>query len=121
MAVQRGLKAVVIADSFDNHFASMSNSNTPQCLFPIANVSNLHYIIEFLVLNKVKEVIIATKYHQDKIARMDKNYNKVKIRAIGVTHDSNSLGDVLREVAENHLIKDDFIVVRGDIITNIDF
>ena len=55
------------------------------------------------------------------MARMDKQYNKVKIRAIGIKQDANSFGDALREVAENNLIKDDFIVVRGDIITNIDF
>lgn len=30
-----------------------------------------------------------------------------------------SFGDALREVAEMNLIRDDFLVVRGDIITNI--
>ena len=99
----------------------MSNSNTPQCFFPVANVPNLHYIIEFLIINKVKEIIIASRYHRDKIAGLDKSYNKIKIRAIGIKPDAASFGDAMREVAENHLIKDDFIVVRGDIITNIDF
>jgi NDP-sugar pyrophosphorylase family protein len=30
------------------------------------------------------------------------------------------MGDTLRDIGEMHVIKDDFLVVRGDIITNID-
>jgi len=37
----------------------------------------------------------------------------------GIKSDSESFGDALREVADLHVMKDDFIVVRGDIITNI--
>lgn len=34
--------------------------------------------------------------------------------------DSKSFGDSLRQVADMHVLKDDFVLVRGDIITNID-
>jgi hypothetical protein len=30
------------------------------------------------------------------------------------------MGDTLRDIGEMRVIKDDFLVVRGDIITNID-
>lgn len=46
-------------------------------------------------------------------------YKGVKIDVKGIKSDSESFGDALREVADLHVIKNDFVVVRGDIITNI--
>ena len=44
-----------------------------------------------------------------------------KITVCGITSDAESFGDVLRQVADiDGLILDDFVAVRGDIITNID-
>ena len=42
------------------------------------------------------------------------------MRIVGLTDDAKNIGDVLRQVAENKLIKDDFILVRADTVTNID-
>lgn len=39
---------------------------------------------------------------------------------MAVSPNHTSLGDTLRDIGEMHVIKDDFLVVRGDIITNID-
>lgn len=39
---------------------------------------------------------------------------------MAVNQSHTSLGDTLRDIGELHVIKDDFLVVRGDIITNID-
>ena len=72
-------------------------------------------------MNKVKEIIIATGYHRQKIQAYVKNqgYKSVKITTVGIKQEAESFGDALREVADMHIIKDDFILVRGDIITNI--
>jgi hypothetical protein len=44
----------------------------------------------------------------------------VSIKVVA-TPNALSFGDCLREINEmDNLIKDDFIVIRGDIITNID-
>ena len=42
---------------------------------------------------------------------------KVSIKAI--KQDSDSFGDSLREIQELNIFKTDFLVVRGDIVTNI--
>lgn len=34
--------------------------------------------------------------------------------------DTQNVGDVLRQVVDMKILKDDFLLVRGDIITNID-
>ena len=39
---------------------------------------------------------------------------------LGLTADARNFGDVLRQVAESKEFKDDFVVVRTDLITNID-
>ena len=43
----------------------------------------------------------------------------VKIDVKGIKSDSESVGDALREISEMGVLRDDFLVVRGDIITNI--
>ena len=47
-------------------------------------------------------------------------YKSAKIKIIGLSEDANNVGDVLRQVCDLKLFKDDFLVVRGDVITNID-
>ena len=55
------LKAVIIADTFENHLGPLVHQRSPQCLLSVAGVPNLHYIIEFLVMNEVKEIVIAIR------------------------------------------------------------
>ena len=96
-------------------------------MLPVANVPTLHYVIEFLIFNKVKEIILATRDNFDQLkAFVNKmgystkgRSRKFKITIRSIKDDSESFGDVLRQVADMQLIKDDFILVRSDIITNI--
>lgn len=69
------LQALVIADSFETKFVPLTGTKGPQCLLPIANVPNLHYIIEFLVANKVKEIIIVTSKFRTSIVNFIKQQN----------------------------------------------
>lgn len=72
-------------------------------------------------MNEVKEIIIASSMHRIRIQQFLKAqaYKGVKIDVKGIKADSESFGDALREVADLQVLRDDFIVVRGDIITNI--
>ena len=40
-----------MADCFENKLQPLANNNYPQCMFPLANVPVLHYIMEFLISN----------------------------------------------------------------------
>ena len=42
------------------------------------------------------------------------------MNVLALTADARNFGDVLRQVAESKQFKDDFVVVRTDLITNID-
>ena len=119
----KSLQAIIVADCFNSKFGPLNNpeEDCPLCLFDVANVPTLHYIIEFLISNNVNEIIIPSKSNKDRIEELSMKYKyKAKINVVGTQLDSNTLGGQLREIAEMKLIQDDFIVVRGDIITNID-
>lgn len=131
------LKAVIIADTFENHLGPLVHQRSPQCLLSVAGVPNLHYIIEFLVMNEVKEIVIAIRnQHKEAVKDFIKTQGykgkagaksvtmpgNTKVTVCGISNDAESFGDVLRHVADlDGLIMDDFVVVRGDIITNINF
>ena len=115
------LQALIVADSFDNNFGPILNPKVPQCMLEVAGVPNLHYIIEYLILNQVKEIIIASKGQRESIKDFcKKRQYKIKCTAVGISSDAMNFGDVLRQVAEMRLIKDDFVLIRGDIISNIE-
>ena len=88
-------------------------------MFPVANVPIIHYVIEFLLTNKVTEIFIAVCTHRGQIDTFLKsqNYKGVKINVVQLDG-AESFGDALREINQLQTIKNDFILVRGDIITN---
>ena len=55
------MKALVVADQLHGRFEALENNNAPQCLFKIANVTHIRYTIEFLMLNQIRDIVIAAK------------------------------------------------------------
>ena len=90
-------------------------------MFPVANVPILHYVIEFLLMNKVTEIFIATCTLRGQIDSFIKSqgYKGVRINVISLESCTN-FGDALREINQMQTIKEEFILVRGDLITNAD-
>ena len=80
-----------------------------------------------LVMSQIKDILVAVKSsnaHREKVDFFVKQQafksRGIKVRLVGLTDDAKSLGDVLRQVAENKLLKDDFVLVRADTVSNID-
>lgn len=90
-------------------------------MFPLANVPILHYVVEFLLMNKVTEIYIASTTQRSQIDSFIKsqNYKGVKINVISLESCAN-FGDALREINQLQTIKEEFLLVRGDLITNAD-
>lgn len=111
---------MIIADSFQKKFRPASHERI-KCLFPLANVPILHYVIEFLLMNKVNEIFIASTTQRSQIDSFIKgqNYKGVKINVISLESCAN-FGDALREINQLQTIKEEFLLVRGDLITNAD-
>lgn len=90
---------------------------------PLVNVPFLDYTLEFLVAAKVQEIFVFVKCH----AEMIKKYlveskwtkqKKVKIRTI-VVPEADGVGDIMRELDAKSLIQTDFILVSGNVVSNM--
>jgi translation initiation factor eIF-2B subunit epsilon len=92
-----------------------------KCMFPVANVPLLHYVIEFLMMNRVTEIFIAACVNRGQIDAFLKaqSYKGVKIHVVSLESCSN-FGDALREINQLQTINHEFVLVRGDLITNAD-
>uniref|UniRef100_A0A8D0L9F8 Translation initiation factor eIF2B subunit epsilon n=1 Tax=Sphenodon punctatus TaxID=8508 RepID=A0A8D0L9F8_SPHPU len=117
------LQAVLVADSFNRRFFPISKDR-PRALLPLANVAMIDYTLEFLTATGVEETFVFCCW---KSAEIKEHLQKSKwCRRTSpntlrfVTSDLyRSLGDVLRDVDAKSLVRSDFILVSGDVVSNI--
>ncbi|XP_053165528.1 translation initiation factor eIF-2B subunit epsilon [Hemicordylus capensis] len=117
------LQAVLVADSFNRRFFPISKDR-PRVLIPLANVAMIDYTLEFLTATGVEETFVFCCWKSAEIKEhllkskwcRPTSPNTVRI----VTSDLyRSLGDVLRDVDAKSLVRSDFILVSGDVVSNI--
>lgn len=117
------LQAVIISDSYNSRFKPLTE-NIPRCLLPLANTPLIEYTLEFLASSGVKQVFIFVCVHADQIRDYIRNSKwslhsaPFEIRFIP-TPDSMSTGDALRELDAKQLITSDFILLSGDVVSNM--
>ena len=120
------MQAIVLADSFQTRFMPLT-SVKPRCLLPLANVPLIEYTLEFLAQSDVvDEVYIMCCSHSDQIQEYIDNSKWVsmsspfkKIQTIA-SKESRSVGDAMRDIDSRGLINGDFILISGDVVTNLD-
>lgn len=119
------LQAIVLTDSFETRFMPLT-SVRPRCLLPLANVPLIEYTLEFLAKAGVDEVYFMCCSHADQIQEyIDKSkwsspWSPFKVHTI-MTLESRSVGDAMRDLDNRGLITGDFLLVSGDVVTNIQF
>ncbi|KAI1102156.1 nucleotide-diphospho-sugar transferase [Jackrogersella minutella] len=120
------LQAVLIADTFQTRFHPFSLEK-PRCLLPLANTPLIEYSLEFLAMNGVQEVFIYCGNHHEQIERYvhDSRWSPTarscpfsSLEFIRVA-DARSIGDFLRDLDKRNIIGGDFILVHGDLVSNI--
>ena len=115
-------QAVLLADSFVNTFRPLS-LDRPKVLCPLNNVSLLDYAIDFLVGVGIEELVVvcvsdAVEEHVQQHA-----WSTSRTIDVIVVKDSSltNTGDALREVDKRNLIQcDPFVLMFGDVVTNVD-
>uniref|UniRef100_W5MB06 Translation initiation factor eIF2B subunit epsilon n=1 Tax=Lepisosteus oculatus TaxID=7918 RepID=W5MB06_LEPOC len=121
---EQPLQAVLIADSFTRRFFPISKDQ-PRALFPLANVAMIDYTLECLTATGVQETFVFCCWMSNKIKEhllkskwcRPTSPNTVHV----ITSDLyRSLGDVLRDVDAKSLVRGDFLLVYGDVVSNID-
>ncbi|RIB09851.1 nucleotide-diphospho-sugar transferase [Gigaspora rosea] len=117
------LQAVVLADSFNERFRPIT-LDTPRCLLPLCNTPLIEYTLELLAVAGVQGVYLFCREHSEAIknyikkSKWSRSYSPIKIITI-VTPEARSVGDALRELDAKQLIDSDFILISGDVVSNI--
>lgn len=125
MDVEDRLQAVVLTDSYETRFMPLT-AVKPRCLLPLANVPLIEYTLEFLAKAGVHEVFLICSSHANQINDYIENskwnlpWSPFKITTI-MSPEARCTGDVMRDLDNRGIITGDFILVSGDVLTNIDF
>ncbi|CAI7607236.1 unnamed protein product [Penicillium pancosmium] len=126
--VEETLQAVflveqVLADTFETRFEPFT-LDKPRCLLPLANTPLIEYTLEFLANAGVEDVFLYAGAHSDQLERYI-NASKWKASSSPfkqlsfLKSVSSSVGEVMRDLDSKHLITGDFLVVSGDVISNL--
>lgn len=119
------LQAIVLTDSFEDRFMPLT-ATKPRCLLPFANAPLIEYTLEFLARAGVNDVYLMCSVHAEQIQEYLENskwnlpWSPFKVNTI-MCPEARSIGDVMRDVDNRGIITDDFVLVNGDIITNVKF
>lgn len=117
------LQAVVLADSFTVKLQPVTLEQ-PKVLLPLGNVPMINYALEFLESNGAQEIFVVAsskaalvKAYLEKSKWLTRSHN-CKVEVI-VSKNAYSAGDALRDLAKSNLIQHDFILISGDVVSNI--
>ncbi|KDQ60712.1 hypothetical protein JAAARDRAFT_190866 [Jaapia argillacea MUCL 33604] len=118
------LQAIILADSFNKRFKPLT-ATKPRCLLPICNAPLLDWTFESLALAGVQEIFVICRSHAElvKAAIRDSKWSKpssgLKIVPILTAKETFSPGDAMRDIYTRGLITSDFVLVTGDLVSNV--
>ncbi|KAJ3504968.1 hypothetical protein NMY22_g17742 [Coprinellus aureogranulatus] len=121
---QEILQAVVLADSWNKRFRPLTTKK-PRCLLPVCNAPLLDWTFESLALAGVQEVFVICRSYSEQIKEAIKNSKwsrpglGMKIVPILTAKETYSAGDAMRDIYTRGLVTGDFILVHGDLVSNI--
>ncbi|XP_065911743.1 translation initiation factor eIF2B subunit epsilon-like [Dysidea avara] len=117
------VQAVVIADSFNYRFLPIT-SEKPRALLPLVNRPLLDYTIDFLAASGVHQIFVYCSSHAGMVkshlekSKFSKPNSPVQL-TIMMSENCYSLGDAMRDIDSQSLISSDFILVSGDLVSNM--
>ncbi|KAF8969966.1 nucleotide-diphospho-sugar transferase [Flammula alnicola] len=118
------LQAVILADSFNKRFRPLT-TRKPRCLLPICNAPLLDWTFESLALAGVQEVFVICRSHAElvkdaiKESKWSKPGSGMKIVPIMTAKETFSPGDAMRDIYTRGLVTTDFVLVMGDLVSNV--
>jgi mannose-1-phosphate guanylyltransferase len=113
------LKAVILAGGFGKRLKPLTDSK-PKPLIEVGGMPIIEWQINWLKKNDIKEVIVCTGYLKESVINHIGSGKKFGVR-VGYSVEEKALGTggALKN-AETLLNNDHFIMLNGDIITNLD-
>ncbi|KAG5437118.1 hypothetical protein PCANB_001239 [Pneumocystis canis] len=120
---KHSLRAIILSDSYSNRFKPLTLEK-PRCLLLLANIPLIEYTFEFLALGGVEEVYVFCYLHAQQVkeyiekSKWNQPTSPFSIHII-ITSENLSPGDALRELDAKKLIESDFILINGDVVSNV--
>ncbi|MCJ1287691.1 hypothetical protein MMC26_007043 [Xylographa opegraphella] len=117
------LQAVVLTDSYERRFTPFSLER-PRCLLPLANTPLIEYTLEFLANAGVEDIFIYCGAHTEQVEQYI-NSSKWKLPTSPfhtltlLKSTATSVGDAMRDLDKRDLISGDFLLVSGDVVSNL--
>ncbi|XP_054711048.1 translation initiation factor eIF-2B subunit epsilon-like [Uloborus diversus] len=114
-------QAVIIADNFDKKFYPLTYEK-PAVLLPLVNVTLLDYVLHSLRECGIQEAYVFCCSHNQQIrsyvssSKWSRDESPMSVVVIS-SASFMSMGDILRELDSKALIRNDFILIKGDVIT----
>ena len=109
------IQAIILCGGKGERLRPLTNK-TPKPMIKIKGKAILDYIIEYIFNYGIKKIIVATGYQSKKIENhINKKYAKYDI----LISDSGSVDIIERIKNVSHLIKEDFILIYGDTLSNV--
>lgn len=114
------VQAVVVVDDFEDSLSPLTNSRS-KGVIPILCRPLIDFTLRLLQVNDVQEVFICcTSFHETIVNHVKKNWSGLSMDVqVTVSETYTSVGDVLRDLDRQAKIKGDFILIRGDVVGNI--
>jgi translation initiation factor eIF-2B subunit epsilon len=113
----------VLCDVYASHFEPMSTKLNP-ILFPLAGTPVLAYTLEFLERGGVEDIILVCSMLSSQVqkyiegSRWGEPRYPVKVKVVSLAT-ASSTGEALREIDRLGLVKSDFVLVRGGVLSNL--
>ncbi|KAF8522178.1 nucleotide-diphospho-sugar transferase [Hysterangium stoloniferum] len=118
------LQAVILADTYNERLKPLT-ATQPRCLLPICNTALLDWTLESLSLAGVQEVFVVCTSHADLIketiaaSKWSLPAAGLKITPIATDPACFAPGEALRDVYTHGVITSDFVLVFGDLVSNV--
>lgn len=112
------MQAVILAGGQGTRIRSV-NADVPKSMLPIAGKPLLLHQVEFLKLYNITEIIITVNHLKDSIISFFGDGSKFGV-SIFYFEETTPLGTVGGVKAVEHLLKDDFILLYGDVMVDMD-
>jgi len=113
------MKAMILAAGMGKRLRPLT-SVCPKVLVPVVNMPVMDRVVKFLKIHGVREIVINAHYHHQKIVDYMKEGNTFGMRMdIRIEKEILGIGGGIKNT-QDFWDKDPFIVINGDILTDID-
>lgn len=121
LLLQEKMQVLLMANNFRTSKFVPLTKEIPHILQPICGIPAVEYTLHWLQMNGYREVNIVVCNDPETEQQLMEYFKPKRKLTINIIHSINgkSMGDALRDVYLKQTIQEDFLLIYGDMITNV--